>query len=58
MEDLLKTQIELLEMKATIWEMKNSGKLDIAEERSNGVEDMAIDTIQVKQRWKNKAKLI
>jgi len=46
MEDLQRTQIELLEMKATVWEMKNNGRLDIEEERINEVEDIAIDTIQ------------
>lgn len=56
MEDLQGTQIELLEMKATVWEMKNNGRLDIAEERINEVEDIAIDTIQNETEMKKPSK--
>lgn len=43
-------------MKATVWEMKNNGRLDIAEERINEVEDIAIDTIQNETEMKKPSK--
>lgn len=57
MEDLQKTQIELLEVNATVWEIKNtrneiSVRLDIAEERINELEDIAIDTIKNEMEMK------
>lgn len=58
MEDLQKTQTELLEMRATVWEMKNNGRLDILEERISQVEDIAIDTIQNEIKMKRSSKKI
>lgn len=57
MEDLQKTQIELLEVNATVWEIKNtrneiSVRLDIAEERINELEDIAIGTIKNEMEMK------
>lgn len=57
MEDLQKTQIELLEVNATVWEIKNtrneiSVRLDIAEERINELEDIAIDTTKNEMEMK------
>ena len=54
--EYIKTQIEFLEMKITVSEMKNvldgiNGRLDIAEENITEFEYLTIETLQNETQW-------